>query len=232
MKDGQLSNLYISKLKKDELRELITFVVTEIYEHFNYKDYTQESFENELEYLLKEDIAFYDNSIYYVLRDCTEHKIYGSIKTTFWDKTTTLPMEKLFHINIQDILIPAYLNVWHVGRFVISGKIPGDRISILKKMLYKAFYPVYAIGAGIILAECDKKLTITLKKMGIDSFILGESIEYICSETLPIYIRSEWLESYISSNTERYFCKESREDCKFFLERKKCFRKNNAVASE
>src|SRR5690242_9137606 len=197
MKNWQLSNLYVSKLKKDELRELITFVITEIYEHFNYKDYTRKSLENELEYLLNEDIAFYDNSVYYVLRDCTEHKIYGSIKTTLWDRTTILPMEKLFDIGIQDILIPGYPNVWHVGRFVISRKIPADRICILKKMLYHAFYPVYAIGAGIILAECDKKLTITLKKMGINSFILGESIEYICSETLPIYIRSDWLARYI-----------------------------------
>jgi len=221
MKNWQTDNLYISKLKKNELRDLITFVVTEIYEHFNYRDYTQESFENELEYLFKEDIAFYDNSIYYVLRDSIEHKIYGSIKTTLWDHATMLPMEKLFHINIQDIFVPEYPNIWHLGRFVISRKIPDDRISILKKMLYKAFYPVYAIGAGIIVAECDKKLTITLKKMGIDSFILGESIDYICSETLPIYIKSNWLQQYIFLNTARYFQKESREDCKFFLERKK-----------
>jgi hypothetical protein len=80
---------------------------------------------------------------------------------------------------------------------------------------------IAAIGAGFIVAECDKKLTMTLKKMGIDSFILGESIDYICSETLPIYIKSDWLQQYISVNTERYFQKESTEDCKFFLERKK-----------
>lgn len=219
MMNWQPNNFYFSRLRKDELKELVSFVVLEIYEHFNYEDYTQKSFEDELEYLLKEDLAFFDNSVYYVLRGCIDHRIYGSIKTTYWDREATIPMGKLFDINVHDVLLPDYPNVWHLGRFVISRKICEDRIGILKKMLFNAFYPVSAMGAGIVLAECDKKLTMTLKKMGINSFILGDSIEYICSETLPIYIKSDWLSQYISTNKHRYFGKENRRDYQFFLKK-------------
>ncbi|MGN6212009.1 hypothetical protein [Parafilimonas sp.] len=215
----QPNNFYFSRLRKDELKDLVSFVVLEIYEHFNYKDYTQQSFENEFEYLLKEDLAFFGNSVYYVLRNHFDHKIYGSIKTTYWDRAATIPMEKLFGINVQDVLIPDYLNIWHLGRFVISGKICEERIGILKKMLFNAFYPISTMGAGLVLAECDKKLTMTLKKMGIDSFVLGDSIEYICSETLPIYIKSDWLNQYISSNSQRYLDKENSQDFQFFLKK-------------
>lgn len=207
---------YFSRIEKNDLPELLAFYIIEIYEHFNYTDYTVESYENELEHLLKEDHAFYKNSIYYVLRDCKEHKIYGSIKTTYWDKETPLPIEELFDVSAQDLLLPGIDHFWHIGRFVISRKIPKDRISILKKILYNAFYPVYKMGSGLIIAECDKKVTLTLEKLNVTSFVLGKSIEYICSETLPIYIRSEWLNEFVSSNADRYFSTENVRDVQFF----------------
>lgn len=210
---------YFSRIEKDDLPELLGFYIIEIYEHFNYTDYSRESYERELEHLLKEDHAFYKNSIYYVLRDCVEHKIYGSIKTTYWDKETPLPIEELFDVTAQDLLLPGVDHFWHIGRFVISRKIPKDRISILKKMLFNAFYPVYKISSGLIIAECDKKVTLTLEKLNVESFILGKSIEYICSETFPIYIRSAWLNEFIRSNTDRYLSIENARDVQFFLQK-------------
>lgn len=210
---------YFSKLKKADLQEMLEFYIIEIYEHYNYTDYTQQAYENELKYLLIEDELFFDNSVYYVIRDYKEHKIWGSIKTTYWDKETTIPIENLFNVHPHDFMLPGIENFWHLGRFGISNKIPIDRISILKKMLFNAFYPVYKMSTGLIIAECDKKVTLTLEKMHIASFVLGKSIEYICSETLPIYIKSEWLKEFINSNFERYFSVENTNDVRFFAKR-------------
>lgn len=207
---------YFSILKKEELREMLAFYIFEIYDHFNFTDFTRESYELELDHLLREDTAFYGSSLYYILRDVKEHQIYGSIKTTYWDKNTPLPIEKLFNVHPETLIVPEITNYWHIGRFVISQKIPKDRISILKKMLFNAFFPVYSLGKGLIVAECDKKLTITLDKLGIRSCALGNSIEYICSETLPIYIRSEWLNGFITSHHDRYFSISNARDAHFF----------------
>ena len=38
-----LANLYVSQLKKTELKEMLVFLLSEIYEHFHYFDYTPES---------------------------------------------------------------------------------------------------------------------------------------------------------------------------------------------
>jgi len=207
---------YFSKLKRTDIREVLEFYVTEIYEHYHYTDYTQESYQDEIEYLLKEDHLYFDNSVYYVIRDYAEHKIWGSIKTTYWDKKIQLPIEELFNVHPRDFMLPGIENFWHLGRFGISSKIPRDRIGILKKMLFNAFYPIHEMHPGLIIAECDKKVTLTLEKMHIPSFSLGKSIEYICSETIPIYIKSEWLDIFITSNADRYFSDESLNDIAFF----------------
>ncbi len=60
------------------------------------------------------------------------------------------------------------------------------------------------MGQGLTFAECDKKLINTLKRMEISSLCLKDSIEYLGSESLPIYVTSEWLKNYISSNSGRY----------------------------
>jgi hypothetical protein len=213
------NDLYFTKLKKEYLQELLAFYIIEIYEHFDYIDYTQESYNHELETLLKEDNTFFDNSIYYILKDIERHQIHGSIRLTYWDKKAPLPIEKLFHIKAESLVIPEIANYWHIGRFVISQKLPSSRISILKQMLFNAFYPVYSLGNGLIIAECDKKVTVTLEKLGIKCVTLGKSIEYICSETLPIYIKSEWLSNFISSNSERYYSGKNIQDTNKFFQK-------------
>lgn len=210
------NEFYLSRLKKEELREMLEFYLIEIYEHFNYSDYTDESVETELEYLIKEDNIFFDHSVYYVLRQRHTNKIVGSVKTSYWDRKAKLPIEDLFDIDLNKVALPKCNHFWHLGRFVISNKITGDRIGILKKILFNAFYPVHTLEDGVIIAECDKKVADTLKKMGINSFTLGKSIEYICSETIPIYITSEWLYSFMVASSNRYLTDNNLEDFNFF----------------
>lgn len=123
---------------------------------------------------------------------------------------------KAFDIDLNKIPVGENQNIWHIGRFAISRKIPNSRIGILKKMLFNAFYPAYYFQNGIILAECDRKAIISLQKMGIQSVILGNSIEYISSETSPIYIKSSWLSSFISISINRYFSIDNFKSLDFF----------------
>ena len=67
-------------------------------------------------------------------------------------------------------------------------------------MLFDAFYGPYSLGSGLVIAECDRKVVNTLRKLEIESYQLGDPIIYLYSETLPIYIKSQWLETFIQKN--------------------------------
>ncbi|MBW7892459.1 MAG: hypothetical protein H3C48_15825 [Chitinophagaceae bacterium] len=218
--DWSSEAFYISRLKISELQELLQFYLSDIYEHFGFTEYTAASFENELSGLLREDMSFFDQSVYYVIRHRITTEIFGAIRTTYWDREAVLPIEKLFGIDLKMVL-PEKDNLWHIGRFVISRRLPINRISFLKKILYNAFYPVFHFGSGLIIAECDKKVILTLQKLEIPSNILGASIEYICSETFPIYIESNDLSTFISVHTSRYFSEDNQQDLHIFDEIKK-----------
>ncbi|MCH5597959.1 hypothetical protein [Niabella ginsengisoli] len=214
----QSNEFYFTRLSARELIEMLTFYLKESYAHFCYTDYTQQSFQTELKYLLKEDEVFFESSIYYVVRHRVTNEIHGSIKTTYWDTKTILPIQVIFGIELDNIVLPDCGHFWHLGRFAISHKLASDRISIFKKMLFNAFYPVYSHGNGLIIAECDKKVTNTLMKMGINSVTIGDAIEYIHSETLPIYIQTECLHNFITTTARRYYSSHNADDCDRFSE--------------
>lgn len=193
-------NYYFTKLNSTEIPELIHFYLVTTQEHYKLDQYSSQDYHKDYESLIREDVVFFEQSIYYVLRNKIDHGIQASIRITYWDKQTPLPIQKLFNIKTDDLLIPNIDNFWHIGRFVISGKIIGNRIHILKKMLYDAFYAPYTLGKGLIIAECDRKVVNTLRKLEIETYQLGNPIIYLYSETLPIYIRSEWLETFIQKN--------------------------------
>ncbi|MCW8311399.1 MULTISPECIES: hypothetical protein [Sphingobacterium] len=193
-------NYYFTKLRKDELPDLIDFYLRATQEHYKLSAYSEQDYQMDYASLIGEDLVFFDRSVYYVLRSKTDNGIHASIRITYWDRETKLPIQKLFAIKTEDLLLPDIENFWHIGRFVISGRIAGNRINILKKMLFDAFYVPYSLEAGLIIAECDRKVVNTLRKLEIESYQLGDPIIYLYSETLPIYIRSEWLEIFIQKN--------------------------------
>jgi len=193
-------NYYFTKLNSAELPELIHFYLITTQEHYKPDGYSEQDYHTDYKALIGEDSAFFDQSIYYVLRSKINNEIHASIRITYWDKEICLPIQKLFDIKTEDLLIPEVDNFWHIGRFVISGKIIGNRINILKKMLFDAFYGPYSLGNGLVIAECDRKVVNTLRKLEIESYQLGDPIIYFYSETLPIYIKSQWLETFIQKN--------------------------------
>ena len=211
-------NYYFTKLNKNELSELIHFYLVTTKEHYKLASYSEEDYMSDFESLIAEDYTFFDCSIYYVLRSKLDHSIQASIRITFWDKETSLPIQKLFFITTESLLIPNVANFWHIGRFVISGKIIGNRINILKKMLFDAFYAPYKLGNGLVIAECDRKVVNTLRKLEIESYQLADPIIYLYSETLPIYIKSEWLEAFVEKNKYSQFSKDNNMDIQKFVE--------------
>ncbi|VTR45639.1 hypothetical protein [Sphingobacterium thalpophilum] len=210
-------NYYFTKLRKDELPDLIDFYLRATQEHYKLSAYSEQDYQTDYASLIGEDLVFFDQSEYYVLRSKTDNGIYASIRITYWDKETNLPIQKLFAIKTEDLLLPDIENFWHIGRFVISGRIAGNRINILKKMLFDAFYVPYSLEAGLIIAECDRKVVNTLRKLEIESYQLGDPIIYLYSETLPIYIRSEWLEVFIQKNRLSQWSDANENDIQKFI---------------
>jgi len=51
-----------------------------------------------------------------------------------------------------------------------------------------------------MVAECDKKLQRSLNRMGIKTEALGRGIEYLGSETIPVYATDEWLKVFLQNN--------------------------------
>ena len=217
-------NYYFTKLKKNELFELIHFYLRTTAEYFNLNDSLNEEYTYHYKNLLGEDLSFFDSSIYYVLRDREKHNILASIRITYWDRETILPIQKLFSVTKEDLLSQNVKHYWHIGRFIISKRIECKRISILKKMLFDAFFPPYFLEQGLIIAECDKRLANTLLKLGVQSHELGSPIMYLYSETLPIYIRTEWLDFFIQkNNAAQYSINNSEDSIRFALKAKQMF---------
>ncbi len=219
---------YFTKLKKEELFELIHFYLRTTAEYYNLDDSHNEEYTYHYKNLLGEDLSFFDNSIYYVLRDRKLHNIHASIRITYWDRETILPIQKLFSVTKEELLSLKLNHYWHIGRFIISKRIEGQRISILKKMLFDAFFPPYSLDKGLIIAECDKKLVNTLLRLGIPSYELGSPIIYLYSETLPIYIKTEWLDFFIQKNkAAQYGLTNSSDSDNFTLKAKDMGFQNN-----
>lgn len=82
-------------------------------------------------------------------------------------------------------------------------------------MLFNAFYPVAIIKNSILFAECDAKLVYTLQNFGITVKILGNSVRYICSDTIPISIDNDTLISFINKNYV-YFREENKHNIEYF----------------
>lgn len=113
-----------------------------------------------------------------------------------WDKETTLPIEKLFGIKVENIFLNNGLcNIWHVGRFAISRS---NGMLLLKKLLIIALSRICSEVNSLMIAECDRKFVKVLNLMGIKTEKLAPSIFYLGSETLPICSTYEWLHNFLN----------------------------------
>lgn len=176
----------------------MTFVVSENNLHHTNASLGDETFLLEIDQVYQEDLLLYDSSAFYVAI-CND-VIIGSVKITLWDGQTLLPMEKLFGIQCKDLPFANKL-IWQVGRLAISKTKNPVGMNLLKQLLTLAIYHICLYPNSVMLAECDKKLLRVLNLLGIKTESLAPGIEYLGSETIPIYATSDWLKVFLQDNS-------------------------------
>ena len=191
---------------EEELKEIVRFVLT-----VNYKHHLEENFPvDELDVLFSEDLKGINDSIYYVIYD-SDGGMVGTIKSQRWDSKVRLCIEKDFDIDLHSLVKSQSVEpeeVFHIGRFAIDQNKIADnkalkrhRIAFLKILLLHALKPVcQGKGSKLALCECDEKLYVGLKRMGMNVKPIGESKVYMGSRTIPVYSNNLGLQSFVQQN--------------------------------
>lgn len=168
------------------------FVVIENYKHHCKCSSTPYNIESEVGEVYEEENN-YQNSKIFVSLDSSGQMI-GTIRVIKWNNTDILPVQKLFNINPIYLVRNTSYNIWHIGRLAIK---KGADNNIFKSLLVTAIAEVCQNENSIAIAECDAKLLRILKILGIEPVILGDSINYLGSETIPVLFPYETLKNFL-----------------------------------
>jgi len=188
---------YLEKLQANQMLDLAEFVVTENFKYHSGdnlpKDYT-----NDVNAIYKEEVKFYKNSEVYVSKD-SFGSIFGAIRVLKWNFIDVLPLQKIFGINPLMVSNKSNLNnIYHIGRFAIKKNILD--INLFKQLMVCAISPICKNKGNIAFAECDSKLLRTLKILGIKTTVIGKSVNYLGSETIPIVMTFDGLIGFYNKN--------------------------------
>ncbi|WP_282037501.1 hypothetical protein [Saccharicrinis aurantiacus] len=186
-------------LKKYQLFDLSEFIV---YENIKHHLNSPSIFEinKDINSIFKEESHFFDNSKIYYATD-GNNSIIGSIRIVKWNYRDILPIQKLFGIDPLQIANEVSWdskNIFHIGRFAIKKGLKDT--SLLKQLMVMAVEPICNHKNSIAFAECDRKLLRILYLLGIKASIIGESIEYLGSETVPILLSYNSVISFYKEN--------------------------------
>lgn len=185
------------KLKKTDLKSLAKFVVDQNFNH-HLNVAMSPTYQSDVLSLFEEEASFLSSSDIFIAKEHSNN-IVGSIRVLKWDYLNVLPIEKIFSID------PLWFSnqvkthdTYHIGRFAIKKDL--RNLNLLKKLLLHAIEPVCSHPLNIAFAECDSKLLRTLTLLGIKTTIIGKSINYLGSETLPILMKTSGLSSFYQKN--------------------------------
>lgn len=171
---------------KECLRELAEFVVKENYKH-HVGDFSYESIKDEIDSVYQEELQYIDSSTIFVVRN-KAGKVIGSIRVFKWDRKKTLPMQKIFGINpLMTIHSESDYSYWHIGRFAVDTFSGIPTITLFKQLMVYAVHPIVCDTKSYMIAETDSKLLKVMNALGIETNQIGQSINYLASETVPIY---------------------------------------------
>lgn len=121
-----------------------------------------------------------------------------------WDKKSTLPINEIFGLSFDSL--KKYSNndntsYWHVGRFAIDNKVYARlNIQLFKMLMEYAIHPICNKKNSIMIAECDSRLLAVMQKLGIKARAIGAPVNYLGSETIPIFATGEDLRTYYEQN--------------------------------
>jgi len=184
---------------RNGLREVAEFVVMENYKHHS-GEYTKASVVDEIIDIYNEELAYFSSSFVFIVRN-NSGKIIGSIRVFKWDMQQPLPLQKLFGINpLTAIHSNGNCNYWHVGRFAIDSFAGISTVTLFRQLMMYAVHPIVCDDNSYMIAETDSKLLRVVNALGIETIRLGQSVNYLASETVPIYSSKQGLMTFYNHN--------------------------------
>ncbi|MGH1518491.1 hypothetical protein [Chryseobacterium sp. JK1] len=194
----RITQNYLKQLELEQLTELAKFVVEENFNHHSENSMPSMEIQDDVQEIYDEELSYFNNSEIFVAKDNTGN-IQGSIRVIRWDYKSKLPIQKLFNINPLDMSFSQNVSsIWHIGRFATNKK-NKDR-TLFKKLMMYALTPICKDENSIAFAECDSKLLRVMNLMGIKTDIIGDSINYLGSETIPVSMNYDGLKGFYDAN--------------------------------
>jgi hypothetical protein len=178
-----LTKNYLEKLEKNQLLDLAEFVVKENFKRHSNNNLPKD-YKNDVHSIYDEELNFYENSEVFTTRN-HEGLISGTIRILKWNYTDVLPLQKIFGINpLLAINNPNVNDIYHIGRFAVNKDVCD--INLFKKLLVCVAKPICSHKGNMAFAECDRKLMRILNLLGVKTMVIGDSVNYLGSETIPI----------------------------------------------
>ena len=192
-----LTNNYLGKLAKNQLKDLAEFVVRENFKHHSKNNFPT-NYTTDVNAIYDEELNFYDNSEVYITRN-QGGTITSAIRVLKWNYIDVLPLQKIFGINpLLAINTPDVKDIYHIGRFAVSKDI--HDINLFKKLLVCVAKPICEQKGNMAFAECDRKLLRILNLLGVKTMKIGEPVNYLGSETIPIAMNYDGVIDFYNKN--------------------------------
>lgn len=190
-------NNFLQMLPSNEILNLAEFVVSENFKHHTENELPS-NYRSDINSIYKEELRFFNDSQIYVSKN-SHGAIEGAIRVLKWNYADVLPIEKIFGINPLHVVGMSPLkSIWHIGRFAIKKE--ASDLNLFKKLMVCAIAPICERENSVAFAECDSKLLRVLKALGIGATVVGESINYLGSETIPVCMTYEGLIGFYNKN--------------------------------
>ncbi len=188
---------YLERLDLGHVLDLARFVVMENFKHHSNNNLPND-YENDVASIYQEELNYYEDSEIYASKDYLGF-IIGSIRVLRWNYIDALPIQKIFGINPLLAINKSNINnIYHIGRFAIKKNVRD--INLFKQLMVCAIAPICKHSENIAFAECDSKLLRILNLVGIKTTVIGKSVNYLGSETIPISITYDGLISFYNKN--------------------------------
>lgn len=193
-----ITQSYLEQLELYQLTELAKFVVEENFNHHREHETLEIELQEYLQEIYNQELTYFKNSEIFVAKDAMG-SIKGSIRVIKWDYEVELPIQKIFNINPLNIDHSQQVSsIWHIGRFA-TNKTNKDP-TLFKKLMIHAITPICKEENSVAFAECDSKLLRIMNLLGIKTDVIGDSINYLGSETIPVSMNYEGLIGFYNKN--------------------------------
>ena len=188
-------NIEYYQMSNENTDELIHFIINENNLH-HCKSVAAEDIDFAIQILCAEEKQYLNSHIFIAM---SNNIICGSIRIFQKTATQLLPIEKIFNINVEDV-VGAETPIYHIGRFAISKGADKKGFHIFKTLIALALQIAQQSQGGTVFAECDIKLLRTIRLLGIEAESIGAPILYLGSETVPIKLPWAGYQVFLEKN--------------------------------